>query len=141
MTTLSLPLMLCPHCHQDAPTIVRGVRAYCTACGAPRSLTTAPTAVNVAGQPARLGGGVAGVLGKVALGVGLLVALVVGGLANALFSMTAALWVGGVVALGTLMVGLPLILGGRRLRASGESQSRAAQEQAVYALAAQRRGV
>src|SRR3954449_10617588 len=100
--------MICPRCRQDAPTLVRGVRAYCTACGAPRPLATAPTAVNVAGQPSRVGGSVAGVLGKVALLTGLLVALALGGLAKAIFAMGAALWVGGFVTVITLMVALPL---------------------------------
>ena len=133
--------MICPRCRQDAPSIVRGARAYCTACGAPRSLTTASTAVNVAGQPARVGGNVVGVLGKVALFTGLMVALVLGGFAGALFTAASALWVGGTLSVLTLMVAIPLILGGRRLRQSGEGQSRAAQEQAVFTLAAQRRGV
>jgi hypothetical protein len=142
VSTLPLPVMTCPRCLQDAPTIVRGVRAYCTACGAPRPLATVPTAVNVAGQPARVGGGVAGVLGKVALVTGLLVALVLGSLANAIFpAATLGFWLGGVISVLTLMISLPLIFGGRRLRRSGESQIRAAQEQAVFGLAAQRRGV
>src|SRR5690242_11940476 len=119
--------MICPRCRQDAPTLVRGVRAYCTACGAPRPLADAAGAVNVAGQPARVGGSVAGVLGRVVLVTGLLVAFVLGSLAKAIFAMGAALWVGGFVSVITLMVALPLILGGRKLRKSGEERSRAAQ--------------
>jgi hypothetical protein len=111
------------------------------ACGAPRPISTAASAVNVAGQPAKVGGRVAGVLGKVALATGLIVALVLGGLANAIWAATAGLWVGGIVAVITLLVALPLILGGRSLRRTGEGQIQAAREHAVFSLAAQRRGV
>jgi hypothetical protein len=97
--------------------------------------------VNVAGQPAKVGGRVASVLGKVALATGLLAALVLGGLANAIFTATTGLWVGGIVAAVTLLVSLPLILGGRSLRRTGEDQIVAAREHAVFSLAAQRRGV
>jgi hypothetical protein len=96
--------------------------------------------VNVAGQPAKVGGRVAGVLGKVVLLTGLLVALVLGGLANAI-SVGAGPWVGGIMAVITLLVSLPLILGGRKLRRTGEGQIQAAREHAVFSLAAQRRGV
>ena len=133
--------MTCPYCHQDAPTIVRGVRAYCTVCGAPRSITTAGDAVNVAGQPGQVGGAVASVLGTVVLVAGLLIALVLGSLANWLFAMTAAVIVGGGLTLLTLLVAVPLMLGGRRLRQSGNEAERAARERAVFALAAQKRGV
>lgn len=67
--------MICPHCKQDAPTIVRGLRAYCTACDAPRSMLS-DTPINVAGQPSKVGGGVASVLGWFILLGGLLTALV-----------------------------------------------------------------
>lgn len=133
--------MTCPYCHQDAPSIVRGVRAYCTVCGAPRSLATVHTAVNVAGQPAKVGGGIASVLGLAALAVGLTIALVLGAVANLIFAMGTALWVGGTVTFFTLLIALPLILGGRRLNQVGDDRARAAQEHAIFALAAQRRGV
>lgn len=112
--------------------------AYCTACGAPRPLSTVVDAVNVAGQPARVGGGVAGVLGLTALTIGLILTLVLGGFAYAFF---ATLWVGGAVLFLTLAVSLPLILGGRRLQQAGQHRARTAMEQAVFALAARRRGV
>lgn len=133
--------MICRKCHQDAPAIVRGARAYCTACGAPTTMFAAPEAVNVAGQPARIGGGVAGVLGWAALACGIVAALVVGGIAQAIFAASAGLWLGGVVGLLTLLVALPLILGGRQLRRSGESRVVQVQEQAIVSLAAQRGGV
>jgi hypothetical protein len=133
--------MTCPHCQKDAPTIVRGVRAYCTACGAPRSLINAPEAVNVAGQPARIGGTVFQALGAAALGLGLVVALLIAGIAGAFLGGAAALWVGVPIALIALVIALPIMGGGRRLQRAGEARSRAAQETAIFALAAQRRGV
>jgi hypothetical protein len=133
--------MICPYCHQDAPSILRGVRAYCTACNAPRSLATAGEVVNVAGQPARVGGGVASALGLVALVVGALVAFAFGTIAALLFTTAAALWVVGGVAFFTLLVALPLLFGGRRLSQAGVDRARAAHEHAAFALAARHRGV
>lgn len=120
--------------------VVRGVRAYCTACGAPRSIVTAPEAVNIAGQPAKVGGTIAGTLGWAALVLGMGFALILGALAG-LVSGGAALWVGGFVLLCTLVVSVPLIAGGRKLQRAGEDRAREAHEHAVFALAAQRRGV
>lgn len=133
--------MICRSCHQDAPAIVRGARAYCTACGAPTSMFAAPEAVNVAGQPARIGGGIAGVVGWAALACGAALALIIGGIAQALFAASAGLWLGGVVGFITLLFALPLILGGRKLRRSGEDRVLQVQEQAVLSLAARHGGV
>ena len=132
----------CPHCHQDAPTIVRGLQAYCTACGAPRSLTEAPAAVNVAGKTSKVGGGVASVLGWMVLIGGGAFALLLGLLVGALFPASIAGWVMGLgVGVPTLLVGLALVLGGRKLNRVGEDRARDAQEQAVFALAARHDGV
>jgi hypothetical protein len=139
MRTLRSTPMTCPYCRQEAPVIVRGVRAYCTACGAPRSIVTAPEAVNVVGQPARVGGTIAGTLGWAALLMGLALTLILGAIAG-LLSGGAALWVGGFVLFCTLAVAVPLIAGGRKLKRSGEDRVRAAQEHAIFALASQRRG-
>jgi hypothetical protein len=133
--------MTCPYCHQDAPTIVRGVRAYCTVCGAPRSLATAPEAVNIVGQPGQVGGAVVTVLGGGALAIGLVVALVLAGLSSLIFPAMTALLVGGMVLLVTLLIAVPLLLGGRNLRRSGDERVRSARERAVFALAAQKHGV
>jgi hypothetical protein len=137
--------MSCPNCHQDAPTIVRGMRAYCTACGAPRPLVASVVseagAVNIAGQPARVGGSIAGGLGVAALIAGAVLALIFGGLAGLIFTVSTAIWVGGTITALTLLAALPLILGGRRLRQAGEGRVREAQEHAVFSLAAQRRGL
>jgi hypothetical protein len=140
VSTLGAP-MICRSCHQDAPSFIRGARAYCTACGAPMPLVSVRTAVNVAGQPSKIGGGIAGVLGWLVLTLGALAALIVGGLAQAIFAASAGLWLGGIVGFFTLLVALPLILGGRRLRRSGEETAVMAQHQALLSLAAQRGGV
>jgi hypothetical protein len=140
--------MICPHCHQDAPTIVRGMRAYCTACGAPAPLSSVAAsvagvtgAVNVAGQPARIGGDVASVLGKATLTVGAVFALIAALLASIIFHAQTVLIVAAVVLVLTLLVAVPLLVGGRRLRQVGDERVQAVQEHAVFALAAQRRGV
>jgi hypothetical protein len=132
--------MTCPNCHQDAPSFVRGVRAHCSACGAPRSLVETGAALNASGQTAKVGGGVAGVIGWVALVIGLTVALILGAIVSVI-AATAGMWVGGAIAFFTLAVSLPFILGGRRLRREGEGRARYAQEHAVFALAARQRGV
>jgi hypothetical protein len=131
--------MICPSCQKDAPALVRGNGVFCTACGAPRSLATMPDAVNVAGQPAKVGGHVASALGLVALTVGLSVAAILGGLFQLLFHT--GLPVAIVIVVVTLFVALPLFLGGRQLRKVGTARSLVVQEQAVTALAAQRRGI
>jgi membrane protein implicated in regulation of membrane protease activity len=97
--------------------------------------------VNVAGKPARIGGTVASALGWVVLACGLLATFALGGLAGLIFTSATALWVGGVVGGMTLLVSLPILFAGRSLRRSGEGRQLAAREQAVFALAAQHRGV
>jgi hypothetical protein len=70
-----------------------------------------------------------------------MVALVLGGLGGAFFGVAAALWVGVPITLIALVIALPIMGGGRRLQRAGEERSRAAQETAIFALAAQCRGV
>jgi hypothetical protein len=130
--------MVCPNCRQDAPTIVKGVRAYCTACGAPRSLLE-DTPVNVAGQPSKIGGGVARVVGWIILLTGILISLTAGGLISML-SVQVGLIVGAFLFAMSLLTGLFLILGGRELQKSGTKRERSAHEQAVFAIARQRGG-
>ncbi len=137
--TLAARTMICPSCKQDAPTVIRGMRPYCTACGAPRPLMAATDAVNLAGQPAKVGGEVARGAGYVALFGGAVLALVLGGVFQALFHT--GLLVAVPVALAALLVSLPLLLGGRKLRRSGDETARSAHEQAVIALAARVGGV
>ncbi|MEO7330440.1 MAG: hypothetical protein ABI193_17830 [Minicystis sp.] len=132
--------MICPNCRQDAPTVVRGVSAYCTACGAPRSLLQ-NTPVNVAGKPSTVGGSVAGVFGWVVLLGGLTVAAMLGALLQAIFTAGIVGYVFGIpIALLSLVMGLSLIFGGRKLRQSGEAKSKSAHEEAIFAIAQRRQG-
>jgi hypothetical protein len=132
--------MLCPSCRQDVAPIMRGVTAYCTSCGAQMPFTSAPEAVNVAGQPSKVGGGIAKALGSIVIGIGVMLALLFGGLAKLIFAFSTALYVGGFFLVMALLVGLPLLYAGRHLRKSGEDREREAQERAVMALAAKERG-
>jgi hypothetical protein len=115
------------------------MRAYCAACGAPLPLTAIPGAVNVTGEPARVGAGVATALGWLVLAGGAFFALVVGAFFG-FFSASAGLYVGGAIGVISLTVWLALMLGGRKLRAVGDGRALAAQERVIHALAAQRGG-
>ncbi len=130
--------VICPNCRQEAPTVVRGIRAYCTACGAQRSLIE-DTPVNVAGQPSKIGGGVATVAGLSVLVVGSLLALAIGALLQLL--VPPAGWiVGGFLEAVTLFVAAMLLWGGRALFLSGAKREQNAQEQAIFAIARRRGG-
>jgi hypothetical protein len=138
--------MICPNCRQDAPTIVRGVRAFCTACGAPRALL-GNNAVNVAGKPMKVGGGIASVMGWVVLAFGSFASIVIGALFNMLWSVagsaaagTIGLIVGGFFGAVTLVVALSLLLGGRKMSQTGEGDRRKVLEQGLFALAGKQRG-
>jgi hypothetical protein len=132
--------MICPTCQRDAPTVVRGVRAYCTACGAQRPLTSG-TPVSAAGQPSKVGGSVAGVLGWLVLFFGLSTAVAVGAFFQWLIVGGVVGWAIGLpIGIITLIIGLGLILGGKRLKKSGVEREREVKEQAILALAAQRQG-
>jgi membrane protein implicated in regulation of membrane protease activity len=138
--------MICPSCRQDAPTIVRGVRAFCTACGAPRPLLGS-SAVNVAGKPMKAGGTAASVIGWVVLFLGTMGSLAMGALFNMLWSIagsaaagTVGLIVGGFFGVITLVVALSLLLGGRSMQKTGEGDRRKVLEQGIFALAGRQRG-
>lgn len=132
---------LCPYCRKDAPLVYRGVLATCAACGRARVPLTA-AAVNLAGQPSRVGGSVANVIGWVVLGVGLVVALLLGALFQAIFPAGFFGWVLGIViALVAGGLGLGLVLGGRSLHRSGTEKERVTVERGLFALAQNRGGV
>ena len=138
--------MICPSCRQDAPTIVRGVRAFCTACGAPRPLLGS-SAVNVAGKPMKVGGTAASVIGWIVLFVGSMFSLAMGALFNMLWSIagsaaagTIGLIIGGFFGVITLVVALSLLLGGRQMQKTGEGDRRKVLEQGIFALAGKQRG-
>jgi hypothetical protein len=131
---------MCPHCGQNAPVVYRGVVAHCTACGAPRPPLTG-SSLHLAGQPSRIGGVVARVLGWVVLGVGLSIALGVGAIAQMLFpSGIAGFLIGIPLAALSLLLGVFLLRGGARLDRSATSAERGARSQAIHALATHKGG-
>jgi hypothetical protein len=129
---------MCPHCRQIAPIVYRGVAAFCSACGRPRTPLAAPS-VSYAGKPSKVGGTVAGVAGWLVLGFGLSISLAVALLIN-IFSLSAALAVGIPMGLLTLFISLSLLFSGRKLRQSGEHAQKEMRRRAVFALAMNRRG-
>lgn len=131
---------MCPHCGQNAPVVYRGVTAYCAACGQVRVPLTG-SSLQMAGQPSRFGSIVARVLGWIVLGLGLSIALGIGALAHLVFpSGVVGLAVGGPIAVLSLVVGLLLLRGGKRLDEKGASAEKHARAQALFALAAHKGG-
>lgn len=131
--------MLCPNCKQEAPIIYRGLNAFCTACGQPRSVLSTGS-VTMAGQPAKVGGVVVRTLAYVVLAVGTAFSLLMGMIFN-LFSSTAGLGAGLAFGTLTLLVALPMMFGGKKLEKTGVDEQNAKRAQAVFALAANRGGV
>lgn len=132
--------MSCPRCGRDAPVVQRGLMSYCTVCGAERLPLSAP-AVNLAGEPSRIGGCLAKTVGWLVLGVGTSVAAFLGLLIAWLFPGSAASYVVSVpIAILTLVFGGLLVFGGKRLKESGQDARRATQERALTSLAASRGG-
>lgn len=131
---------MCPHCHQNAPLVFQGMTARCVACGAVRAPWSADS-VTYAGKPSRVGGQVARVLGWAVLASGLLLAVVLGLLTSWIMPATPAPWIAfTVVALLTVLVGVPLVFGGKQLDRSGEQTEVGTRMQALFALAANRGG-
>lgn len=131
---------MCPHCRQNAPLVFQGMTARCVACGAIRAPWSADS-VTYAGKPSRVGGQVARVLGWAVLASGLVVAIVLGLLASWIFPATPAPWIAfTLVALLTVLVGVPLVFGGKQLDRSGEQTEVGTRMQALFALAANRGG-
>lgn len=132
--------MLCPHCHQNAPIVYKGVFAFCSACDKPRAPFSGK-ALAFAGQPSKLGGRVGRVLGIAVLVIGLLLAVV-------LMLCFQLLWpaqnigyaLGLPVALVSLVVGTLLMIASRRLNRAGTDAERQARVEALYALAVNRGG-
>jgi hypothetical protein len=115
--------------------------AYCTACGRPRA-PFATTAVNLAGQPSKVGGSVARVFGWLVLAFGVLVALMLGALLQAIFPAgVAGFVIGGAIALVAIVLGTALVRGGKSLHTSGDEKEHATRAHAVFALAANRGGI
>lgn len=131
--------MLCPNCKQDAPIIYRGLNAFCTACGQPRSVLST-NSVTMAGQPAKVGGAVVKTLAYIVLACGTAFSLLAGMLAS-LLSSSAGLTVGLVFGALTLLVSMPMMFGGKKLSQTGADEQATRRAQAVFALAANRGGV
>jgi hypothetical protein len=132
---------MCPHCRQDAPLVYRGVASYCAACGRPR-MPLSGTALQMAGQPSKVGGSVARVVGWIILAVGLLVALLLGALFQAI--LPAGIFgylLGGVIGTISVAIGLMFVYGGKSLHASGTQKERSTRQQALFALAQNRGGM
>jgi hypothetical protein len=131
---------MCPRCGRDAPIVYRGVVPSCTACGAVRTPLSGPS-INLAGKPARMGGAFATVLGILVLVLGGAFALAVGLLAFALSTPGVALGLSLPFALVSLVFGVLLLGGGRRLGRAGRAAEAGVREQALLALAAERGGI
>lgn len=133
---------MCPHCRQNAPLIYRGANAFCTACGAPRGVWT-NTSVNLAGQPAKVGGQVTRVFGWIVLVLGTLAAAGTLAACGAIVGFaSAAPYVFAVpLALVAWVVSYFLFRGGKSLEKSGEERQKATRMQAVSALANTRGGI
>src|SRR3954453_6762058 len=107
--------MLCPHCHQSAPILYKGVFAFCSACDRPRAPFSGK-ALAFAGQPSKLRGRVLRVLGPLVVVFGLL--LPVG-----LMLFFQLLWpeknigfaLGSPVALASIVFGSLFLIASRRL--------------------------
>lgn len=129
----------CPQCGQRAPIILRGLESRCAACGASRFLLAAPH-VSLAGQPSRFGGAAASIIGAAVLVLGLSLAVGLWFLLTA-FLPAAVGWAFAVpTAAASLLFGLLLLLGGRRLRKHGTERQEQVQLEAVRGMVQHRRG-
>ncbi|HET7541325.1 MAG TPA: hypothetical protein VFK05_15720 [Polyangiaceae bacterium] len=133
--------MLCPHCHQNAPVLYKGVFAFCSACDKPRAPFSAK-ALAFAGAPSKLGGRLGRVLGALVLIFG-------SSIAAALTLFFQLLWparnigyaLGAPIALISLVLGAVLLFASSRLGRAGAEAERQARLEAVYALAVNRNGM
>lgn len=133
--------MLCPHCHQNAPVLYKGVFAFCAACDKPRAPFSGK-ALAFAGQPSKVGGRLGRVLGTLVLVLGSL-------LAAALVLFFQLLWpaknigfaLGAPIALVSVVLGTGLLIASQRLGRAGAEAERQARVEAIYALAVNRNGM
>ncbi|MDF2695402.1 MAG: hypothetical protein K0S65_3785 [Labilithrix sp.] len=101
----------------------------------------ANTSVTLAGQPSKVGGTVARVLGWIVLAGGWMLAAGLAGLILLLGGEWAAAIAGGPIALITSIVAYALLRSGRELKQSGDDVETATKNQAIFALANTRNGV
>ena len=131
---------VCSKCQQRAPVVLRGLESRCAACGEPRFLLAAPS-VALAGQPSKVGGIAASIAGLSVLVLGLSLAAGLWLLLQSLWPASLLGWAFALpVAAASLLFGLLLLLGGSRLRRSGQARQQQVQLEAVRALVQHRRG-
>jgi hypothetical protein len=135
-----MPGMICPSCRHDVVPIVRGVRSFCTACGAQMPVLAAGEALNVVGQPAKVGGGIAKFFGWLVLAGGFAIFALMAVIGWAI-SVAVPFYIGAFFAVVATLIAAPLLFAGNRLSRAGEDKQALARERAVFALAAQHRGV
>lgn len=133
---------VCPRCRQNAPLVYRGINAFCTACGAPRT-PLANTSVNMAGQPSKVGGTITRVFGWIVLVFGTLLATGTFAACSSIVGVAAAApYVLAIpIALVTWVLSYFLLKGGKQLEQSGVDTQKATRTQAVFALANTRGGM
>lgn len=120
--------------------MLHGLDSRCAACGAPRFLLAAPN-VSLAGQPSRVGGIAASIAGGGVLFMGLSLSTGLYFLMQALFEKTAlALAFSLPLAAAAAFFGTLLLLGGSRLRKSGDAKRDRVQLEAVRAMVQHRKG-
>jgi hypothetical protein len=130
----------CPKCGRRAPIALHGLDSRCAACGAPRFLLAAPN-ISLAGQPSRVGGLAASIAGMSVLVLGLSLSVGVWFLLQSIWPASAVGWAFAVPMVAvSLLIGLLLMLGGRRLRQSGTARQQEVQLDAVKAMVQHRRG-
>jgi hypothetical protein len=132
--------MRCPHCHQNAPIVYRGVFAFCSACDKPRAPFSGK-ALHFAGQPAKVGGNVSRVVGYVVLAFGLLAAAALMLFFQLLVpERNIGYAVGLPIALISTVLSLALLFASSKLRRAGTETEFQTRLEALYALAVNRGG-
>ena len=131
----------CPRCGEDVPVVLRGVEAFCTACGRRRS-PFVQEALNLKGKSATIGGTAARVLGLIIWIFGLFLAGLLAFVLQLFFpELLVGFAVGGTIGFVSLLLGTFLFFGGRKLGQIGERSATAAQVKAIHGLARQRNGI
>jgi hypothetical protein len=130
---------MCPHCRTAAPLVYRGISAYCSACGAKRTVLSGSSLTH-AGQPAQVGGAMVQVVGWLALLFGLSFSAIVSLIVWVFAPFLTAAITFGVLSVMTLAVFFALKKGGQKLAESGDESRDMRREQALFALAAAQGG-
>ncbi len=132
----------CPRCGKNAPTLIKGFRVVCSACGAERGPLSSGMPVNIAGQTSRIGGALSRGLGWALLFV-CIVMLAVGSAAM-LGPLVLKILLGiPALGIGVLAGGFSIaaLRGGTKLREHGTNAQKSAREQALLAFATHHGGI